>query len=270
MAQTNNEEEKEDVETVNRWSISPNVAPVYFNTLGNGSSIGDDFVSNDKEGEVNMSYGVTGSYAINDRIKIRAGINKVELGYSTQNVIVSGGVNASVATTSVNNFDDSEVNGFSSQSRARSTNINISAQNTSILSADNVVLSSAPEIIASQQLSSLDQRFGFIEIPVEMEYSLVTKKMGVNLIGGFSTLFLDTNDVYSVSNGDRTLIGEATNLNETSFSANIGLGVNYHISEKLKLNLEPTFKYQLNTFNNTSGDFRPYFLGVYSGISFKF
>ena len=39
---------------------------------------------------------------------------------------------------------------------------------------------------------------------------------------------------------------------------------------KLNLNLEPVFKYQLNTFTNTSGDFRPYFVGFYTGLSFKF
>ena len=138
------------------------------------------------------------------------------------------------------------------------------------MSAENIRLVSAPEIISSQQLSSLDQRLGFIEIPIEMEYNLLNTKFGMNLIGGFSTLLLDKNNVYSVVDGERTLLGEATNLNDTSFSANFGLGLNYSISETFKLNLEPTFKYQLNTFNNTSGDFRPYFIGIYSGISFKF
>ena len=62
----------------------------------------------------------------------------------------------------------------------------------------------------------------------------------------------------------------ANNLNNTSFSANFGVGVDYNISEKININLEPTFKYQINTFNNTSGDFQPFFIGVYTGLSFKF
>jgi hypothetical protein len=90
------------------------------------------------------------------------------------------------------------------------------------------------------------------------------------VIGGFSTLFLNENEIYSVVEGNRTLLGEANNINDMSYSANFGLGLNYHISDKLKLNLEPMFKYQINTFNNTSGDFQPYFIGVYSGFSFKF
>ena len=37
-----------------------------------------------------MSYGIGGSYAINDRLKVRAGINKVDMGYNTNNVIALG------------------------------------------------------------------------------------------------------------------------------------------------------------------------------------
>lgn len=255
IAETNTEKEKEK-EYMNRWSISPNVAPVYFNTMGKGSSIGDDFVNNTKEGDINVSYGVAGSYAINDKIKIRAGINQVALGYNTDNVLVfnNGGATAVVPDGA----------------RLRNVSFDNNSNNTSILSVQSIRLASAPEIVSSQQMSSLDQRLGFLEIPLEMEYSLLNSKLGLNLIGGFSTLLLNKNEVYSVLNGERTLLGEANNLNSTSFSANFGVGLNYEVSKKLQLNIEPTFKYQLNTFNNTSGDFRPYFLGVYSGISFKF
>ena len=38
----------------------------------------------------------------------------------------------------------------------------------------------------------------------------------------------------------------------------------------LKFNLEPTFKYQLNAYDNTSGNFNPYIIGVYTGFSYKF
>jgi hypothetical protein len=76
--------------------------------------------------------------------------------------------------------------------------------------------------------------------------------------------------VYSTLSGDKSLLGEASNINSTSYSANFGLGLNYNVSEKIKINLEPTFKYQINTFRNTSGDFQPYFIGIYTGLSYKF
>ena len=118
-------------------------------------------------------------------------------------------------------------------------------------------------------LGELNQQLGFIEVPVELEYALINKRFGVNLIGGASTLFLEDNSIAVVNNGNRNEIGEATNVNNVSFSTNLGLGVNYKITSSLQFNVEPTFKYQINTFSNSS-NFNPYYLGVYSGFSFKF
>jgi hypothetical protein len=246
-ANTTNEEEKEE-DKLNRWSISPNVAPVYFNTLGKGSSIDHQFVNNTKEGEVNMSYGVGGTYALNKKLKIRAGINKLDLGYSTNDVIAFNGVG----------------------SRATEGNIKFKDNAMTFLSTESLSYASVPEIVNTNIKGSLDQRFGFVEVPLELEYTVIDKKVGINVIGGFSTMFLTKNEVYSVLEGDRRLIGEATNINDTSYSANFGLGINYNISKKIKVNLEPTFKYQINTFTNSSGDFQPYFIGVYTGLSYKF
>ena len=249
-----NEEEKEAQS--NRWNISPNVAPVYFNSLGKGSSIDNQFVNNGKSGEVNMSYGINGSYAINDKIKIRAGVNKVDLGYSTDGV---------VAFRDINSFN---VN--SEGSEMRNINFNNQGKQDAYMSSSSINKGSAPQFVVSNAKGSLEQEFGYIEVPLELEYSIINSKFGLNVIGGFSTLFLNNNEIYSVLDNERALLGDANNINTTSYSANFGLGLNYNISHTLKLNLEPMFKYQINTFNNTSGDFRPYFIGVYSGFSFKF
>ncbi|MDG5491156.1 hypothetical protein [Psychroserpens sp. SPM9] len=241
-----------------RWSVAPNVAPVYFNTLGKGSSIDDQFVDNTKEGRVNVSYGLKGSYAINEKLKIRAGVNKVDLGYSTNNVLVfdAAGRNPSVSgSAQLGNirFHDSL------------------SSNNGYVSADNFSFATGPEILFTKEQGSLDQQLGFIEVPIELEYSIIDKTFGLNVIGGFSTLILSNNEVYAVQeNGSKTLLGEATNINDMSYSANFGIGVNYNVSKQLQFNLEPMFKYQINTFNNTSGDFKPFFIGVYTGLSFKF
>lgn len=122
---------------------------------------------------------------------------------------------------------------------------------------------------ASSAPGHLNQSLGFIEIPAEVEYALINRKIGLNLIGGASTLFLDENMLTLNSAGFSASLGEANNLNQLSFSANLGLGVNYNFSPSFQFNLEPLFKYQLNTFNEVSG-VRPYYFGVYSGLSYKF
>ncbi len=262
IAHANTKDEKE--KKLNRWSISPNVAPVYFNSLGKGSTLDEQFVDNANNSDVTMSYGVGGSYAINEKLKVRAGINKVNLEYSTNNVIAF----RELETSSVQFAN----NGSTSTTRSHLTNVNVNrnSENMVFLSTETLNRNSTPEIINSKSNGSINQRFGFIEVPLEMEYAVINNRFGVNVIGGFSTFIVDENEIFSVVNDTETNIGEASNMNDMSYSANFGLGINYNITDKIKVNLEPMFKYQINTFNNTSGDFQPFFIGLYTGLSYKF
>ena len=235
----------------NKWSIAPNAAPVYFNSLGKGSSIDAQFNENSKSGEVNMSYGITASYAINKKISVRTGLNKVNLGYNTNNVVVFETVGGS-RFNSIKNID-----------------ANTGSANISLISGESLNTLNSKSFIRTSN-TSINQSLGYIEIPLELQYALIDKKIGVHVIGGFSSFFLNNNELYSDLNGQRTRIGEANNINKVSYSANFGLGLNYNITKKLDLNLEPVFKYQINTFNNSTGNFKPFFIGVYTGIGFKF
>ncbi|WP_445731571.1 hypothetical protein [Mariniflexile sp.] len=252
LDETKDKIEKE--KNLNRWSIAPNAAPVYFNTLGEGSSIDPQFNSNSKTGELNMSYGINASYAINDKLKVRSGINRVNLGYNTNNVVVFQSVGISSTKRALKNLDASP----------RST----TSDNISIISGQN--LNAKPESFGTTN-TSINQDLGYIEVPLEIQYALSNKKLSVNVIGGFSSFFLSDNKIYSEAQGGSKLyLGEANNINKVSYSANVGLGFNYKASKKIDLNIEPMFKYQINTFNNTSGDFTPYFIGVYTGFAIKF
>ena len=53
------------------WEIAPNFAPVYYSTLGGGSSIDPSFADNSQTGDVNFSYGVQISYAVSERLSVR-------------------------------------------------------------------------------------------------------------------------------------------------------------------------------------------------------
>ncbi len=238
----------------NRWSIAPNAAPVYFNTLGEGSSIDPQFNNNSKTGEVNMSYGISASYAVNKKVKIRSGINKVNLGYNTNDIIVYQSVGLSTNSNALQNINSSSGN----------------AAGYSVVSSESLNSKDLPQTLLSSN-TMINQAFGYIEVPLEVQYTLSDKKFGVNVIGGFSSFFLDNNEVYSrAENGPMVFLGEASNINKVSYSANFGLGLNYQVSKTFDLNLEPMFKYQFNTFNNTSGNFTPFFIGVYTGFAIKF
>jgi hypothetical protein len=253
-----NEDENidDEDEDFKRWSAAPNVGPVYFNSLGNGSSIHPEFVSNSKSGDINLSYGISASYAINKKLTVRTGIHKVNLGYSTNNVVVYNNVGSPINTPLLK--------------LSRNIKMTEDVKNLSFINVSEFNFAQVQVALNNLINSSIDQKLGFVEIPLELKYNISSKKLNINLIGGFSTLILSDNEVYVVDNGNSILLGEATNINNTSFSANFGLGFDFKMSDNISLNLEPVFKYQLNTFNNTSGNFKPYFLGVYSGLSFKF
>jgi hypothetical protein len=218
-----------------RFSVRPTAAAVYFDNLGGGNALDRQFATNSSSGELSMAYGVNVAYQVTPRVKVRTGVSKVNLSHNTNDV----GYMAAARSEALNNPE-----------------INYSTASTMIVTSD-----------ASS--GSLNQSLGFIEVPLEMEFALLESKIGINLIGGASTFFLDENMIFHTSPMATTELGEANNLNNVSFSTNIGVGINYNISQQFQLNLEPIFKYQLNTYNNSAG-LSPYIFGVYSGLSFKF
>lgn len=238
-----------------RLRISPMAAPIYYDNLGSGNAIDQRFNNNDNSSEVTISYGINFAYQISEKLKIRSGISKVDMSYNTNNIAFIATVNP-VALSGINyggNIPNYRIENTGSR---RFSNVNASSEfNRASL--------------AAPANGYLNQQIGFIEVPLEIEYVLLDKKIGLNIIGGGSTLFLNNNMISLNSAQFSTDLGEANNLNNLSFTTNIGLGLDYNISEKFELNFEPIFKYQLNTFNG-SGNVNPYFFGVYSGFSFKF
>jgi hypothetical protein len=244
------------VKPENRWDVAPNFAPVYYSTLGSGSSLDPAFADNSQQGDVNFSYGVQVSYALNERLSVRTGISNVDLSYGTSGIELGTGP-VSSALKSVNYGGKETV---------------LTAVDEGAISDNDMNGGGFGNITpkATNGEAQIVQSISYYEVPVELKYAVLDNKLGVNLIGGMSTLFLGSNEV-SVNAGDfNSTLGEANNLSTVSFSANAGLGFDYKISKKFKFNVEPMFKYQLNPYTDSSVDFKPYYVGVYTGFSYKF
>ena len=108
-----------------------------------------------------------------------------------------------------------------------------------------------------------------LEIPLELEYFLVDKQVGISLIAGASTFFLQENEVTLNSANFNGSLGPANNLNQVSFSANLGIGFRYRLFSQFEFDLNPIFKYQLNTYEDVI-NLKPYHFGIYSGLRFEF
>lgn len=239
-------EKKPKVEPkLNKWEITTAIAPVYLGSSSNGSPIDSQFANNSKEYENTMSYGVGVNYSLNKKFTVRTGVNKVNLSYLTNNVEFYPEIGTS-----------------------RIQNIKYGGQGV-FINIQNILLEPRVNLNASQ-FGSIQQMMSYYEVPFEVSYRLLNKRFGINLIGGVSSFVLDDNKIMVVSDDFSALVGEANNLNKLHFSTNFGIGFRYSFFKSFQANFEPTFKYQLNAFSHNNGGFRPYFIGLYSGISYRF
>ena len=213
----NQQDEKED-----RWEVTPNLAPVYYNSIASGSSLDPAFADNPQTGDINMSYGVQVGYQIADRLTIRSGVSNVDLGYTTGGVELATGP-VSTALRSVN---------YSNQGTV------LSAYDAGTIrppapGAENDPLSNlTPKSVGGN--AEVSQNLSYFEVPMELKYDVLDSRFGISMIGGFSTLILSDNEI-SVRDGDfRSTIGEANNLNDLSFSTNVGLGFDYKFSKQIR------------------------------------
>ena len=244
-----NETKKNIVATVknSKWEITPNIAAMYANSKS--ASIDPQFAENNKSTDNSIGFGIGVHYAINKKIALRTGINKFALGYNTNSVTYSSGL----SMTSLANVD-------------YTTNAMLELRT----SAKGNALMTFEKNLQKTNTGTINQKMGYYEIPLEISYAIVDKKIGVSLIGGISTLLLDENKISLISSETNLKLGEANNLNSVHFSSNIGLGFKYKFVKSFQLNFEPMVKYQLNTFSNNAGSNKPILIGLYSGISYRF
>ncbi|WP_029034469.1 hypothetical protein [Salinimicrobium terrae] len=195
-----------------------------------GYALNTNFSPKEASGEVTFSYGVNVAYAISKKVNLRSGLNKVDLEYNTHEI----------------SFNDVA-------SAAASFSENMMESTT----------------LASPSNGTLNQKMGFFEIPLEVEYVLVDRKIAIGIIGGGSVLFLEENELLLDIPGNRANFEETNSMNYLSYTTNLGLSLGYNLSRQLQFNLEPVVKFQMNTFRDNNGQ-NPYFFGLYSGFSYRF
>lgn len=247
----------ENTTDTRKWDVGAVAAPVYFGDFG-GSGIDPAFSDNAKSGDVNFSYGVQVSYNISPKLKVRAGVNNVDLSYNTDGI-------AFIAAPGAR-----RLSGINYNENAQALNI-ADAGSTRLANAAQDELFGENANNAQITNGSLQQRIGFVEIPLEGVYVISDKRLGVQVVGGISTLLLNNNEVIlNAADGLQSNLGSANGVNDVSFTTNVGVGLDYKMTDKLKLNVEPSLKYQLNAFDQSVGDFKPYFIGLYTGVSYRF
>jgi|TARA_B110000967_G_scaffold191677_1_gene217595 hypothetical protein len=245
--------EKEEEESAKKWSIASSIAPIYYNTFNTkGSPLDLQFKDSPKTGSKSVAYGVKIGYRLNDKLTLQSGVSKIDVGYKIGNVFINPTSQLEGKLTNVNYTNTATI-------------LNVNAKSF----IDDVFLETNSN---SALTGELNQSFGYIEIPLELKYTLTntSKKLGVNLIGGLSTLLLNKNEVFVSTSEFSSNLGEANNLNKVNFSGNIGFDIDYKINKKIYINVAPMLKIHTKTFSNSGNNFEPYLFGVYTGINYRF
>ena len=248
----NNLTDEKSVENESKWLINPEVSPVFSGSFSGRNTLGADFATNETTNNVSFTYGINAGYQLSSKWRIISGIKQLNTRSTTKNILTAN-------TT----FDQGLAGSNLNQNNPDILVTSPSAFET--LSTQNEGLGRVPT-----QKGSLEQQLNFIEVPVGLAYKLIDRKIGIEISGGASSLFVSQNEVFLNSGDQSQKIGSLSNVNSTSFMTNLGLGFDYNFNDQFDFNLRPTLKYQLNTFDSSTTDYQPYIIAIYTGFTYKF
>ena len=253
-----------------RWSISALASPTYQSRMGNIDNEAIESIMSSEQTVVSYSGGLALSYKISKRFSIQSGVYYSSVGKELSGISAYTGFEDHFYTKGNPNFEVLTTNGM------------VYTENNDIFLSDRLGANRIetaynndvfdPEKASLQFIdNSIRQNFSFLELPVILRYKIIDKAVDFNIIGGISSNLLVNNSVYAASENGRLPVGKTEGMNILTFSSSLGMGMEYNISNSFSLNLEPTFRYFINPFNDISGlSFHPYSFGIFSGFSYKF
>lgn len=226
----------------------------YSSTLKN--SRGMNYSGNQMDGLMNIGGGLKLSVSAYKRLSVQTGLFYSRMGQKTSEPI-------------------SEVRALMLSSLRYSNNViatplgNIKTRTQGIgyRSSEAILLSS----LNSSSNETIEQTFGTLEIPLHVRYLLNNNKVSFTVSGGVSGNFIVTNKVFLKSGKDKEYIGSTEDIRNFNMSTDIGLGMEYPVTPKIRIMIEPGFKYFLQSLSqNDDIDFKPYLFTFSTGIGIRF
>lgn len=255
-----------------KWLVGGNVSPLYSYRRIASNEMDMASVNVFEESEepiIAYSGGINVSYELMDRLTIQTGFYYTKMGQSVDEIYQR-------EIFSEYKFKDQALNYFainSSQGEFSSDWSNASNRGEESLD-QSIILNNIP-IGGNQQYvlvnGELTQSFEYLEIPFKFKYRVIDRRTGINIIAGVSTNFLVGNKAILELEGVKENIGYTSGIRSINYSSSIGVGFNHELFDNVLFNLEPFFKYYINSINDPSLiDSHPYALGIYTGILYRF
>ena len=243
------------------WSVGGQVSPVYsFRTLSGDAiytpdeEVPKDHLDNAESGIVTIAGGINLNYNINNRLSLSSGLYLSRVGQENNDVVAydaPGGENLYKLATS-----------------GGTVVINPTSFATVMIQQ---IDSSKDSIPGDYTINgTFVQNLDYLEVPLMMKYKVFDKKFSVNLMGGLSPGILVNNRSYFSQDGNKVETGTIENIKPMIYNSVVGLGLQYLVSKKLSIGVEPVFKYSLTPVNSGSSlDYHPYSFSFFTGITYK-
>jgi len=257
-----------------RWLVGAQVSPAYsVPNSSHSAQYASNMLTAETARSVDLGAGLTVEYKPGKRWSVQSGVYYSGM---EQNSGISGSQN------SMNSFAP----GLSADYVNTSVNVDVRTNKLSMNSSAGVIeLKGVPQkLILGSKLESnsvtpavfssnvqFTQSFDYIEIPLYLRYTLVDSRFGVEMMGGLSSNLLVGNETYMQGASGKSLVGSTQDMEPINYSGTLGVGLKYSLSKRFFLNVEPRVKYYLNSLNsNSSVSYKPYTIGVFTGLSYQF
>lgn len=260
------------------WAMGMYISPGYSSYNASHSSAYErDMTYSGSQGNTNMGGGVSVQYRTGKRWMVESGVYYAQNGQESANSInilaKNSNADYSAAAPESKNYFSNVV---------RVNNGNMAMNSTAGVIAfsgtpKGAELSGGFESLVGNNTNmfvpdgEFSQVFEFMEIPVLVRYRLIDSRFGFELITGFSTSVLVGNNAYIDNQYGTQNIGKTMDISTFNLAGNAGVAANYALGDHFKVAIEPRFSYYLNSINqNSQVEFRPFRIGIFTGLTYNF
>ncbi len=265
----------ESLEKESNWKMGLSVSPGYASQVtGHTQNYARNMTYSGSEGNRNMGGGFSVQYKTGKKWSVESGIYYAQNGQRSSNspgTTYSNAVSGPAFDTEKSYFNTavSMSNGqMAMNSTAGIIEFSGTPRGTELATSVENSYAGSNTLVTSSEFS---QVFDFVEIPLYVRYDVIDSKVGVQIIGGINAGIVAGNNVFMENRYGTQNVGKTQDISTLNISGTIGFGLNYDLSRRISMAVEPRLNYYLNSINqNPDVMFRPYRIGVYTGVYYQF
>lgn len=257
------------------WKVGMHLAPAYSSySASHTADYSRNMTRSGNSSEGGVGGGISVQYKASDHWRIESGMYYARSGDKSENsgsMFASKGDYFDMASSAPSHFNTavSLDNGqIAMNSTAGVINFTKSPQHAQLITLPETAFGLNTAMLSPGEFY---QVFDFMEIPVTARYRVFTDWVEMDLVSGISTNLVIGNNVYMGSGPEKENIGYTRDISTFNFSGIVGVGLIYPLGKNIALTVEPRANYYFNSLSqNNEVNFRPWKVGVYTGLTYEF